>query len=111
MFRVIEPALSMTHRDRLELILLGAIWGASFLFMRVAVPEFGAIALVELRVGIAALFLLWIWNFAHQHPWCDAPVGQAIAAHLQLHNRSVTRGQLSHPIWGYRAVQCYTRYR
>ena len=50
----------MTHRDRLELILLGAIWGASFLFMRVAAPEFGPIALVELRVGIAALFLLGV---------------------------------------------------
>jgi drug/metabolite transporter (DMT)-like permease len=48
----------MTHRDRLELILLGAIWGASFLFMRIAAPEFGAIVLVELRVAIAAVFLL-----------------------------------------------------
>lgn len=48
----------MTHRDRLELILLAAIWGASFLFMRIAVPEFGTYALVELRVGIGALFLL-----------------------------------------------------
>ena len=50
----------MTYRDRIELILLGAIWGASFLFMRVAAPEFGPFALVELRVGIAALFLLAI---------------------------------------------------
>jgi len=47
----------MTHRDRLELLLLGVIWGASFLFMRVAAPEFGAIALVEIRVAIAAVFL------------------------------------------------------
>jgi drug/metabolite transporter (DMT)-like permease len=48
----------MTHRDRLELLLLAAIWGASFLFMRIAAPEFGAVALVELRVAIATLFLL-----------------------------------------------------
>jgi drug/metabolite transporter (DMT)-like permease len=48
----------MTHRDRLELLLLGMIWGASFLFMRVAAPEFGAFALVEIRVAIAALFLI-----------------------------------------------------
>jgi drug/metabolite transporter (DMT)-like permease len=47
----------MTHRDRLDLLLLAAIWGASFLFMRIAVPEFGALALVELRVTIAAAFL------------------------------------------------------
>jgi len=40
-----------------ELFLLAAIWGASFLFMRVAVPELGPIALMALRVGIAALML------------------------------------------------------
>ncbi|MCI0517675.1 MAG: DMT family transporter [Woeseiaceae bacterium] len=50
----------MTRRDLIELFLLGAIWGASFLFMRVATPEFGPFALVELRVAIAALFLLAI---------------------------------------------------
>ncbi|MDH4315465.1 MAG: DMT family transporter [Gammaproteobacteria bacterium] len=48
----------MTHVDRLELVLLAAIWGASFLFMRVATPEFGAFALVEIRVAIGALFLI-----------------------------------------------------
>jgi len=48
----------MTGRDRIELVLLAAVWGASFLFMRVAVPEFGVLALVEIRVGVAALFLL-----------------------------------------------------
>ena len=31
----------------LELTLLGAIWGASFLFMRVSAREFGALPLVE----------------------------------------------------------------
>jgi drug/metabolite transporter (DMT)-like permease len=48
----------MTHRDRFELLLLGVIWGASFLFMRIAAPEFGALALVEIRVAVAALFLI-----------------------------------------------------
>lgn len=48
----------MRHRDLLDLLLLAAVWGGSFLFMRVAVPEFGPIALIELRVGLAALFLL-----------------------------------------------------
>ncbi len=41
-----------------ELIFLAALWGASFLFMRVAAPEFGPIALIELRVLIAAIFLV-----------------------------------------------------
>ena len=44
------------------LILLGAIWGASFIFMRVAAPEFGIYALVELRTVIAAIVLLpFMW--------------------------------------------------
>ncbi|SFI11101.1 Threonine/homoserine efflux transporter RhtA [Collimonas sp. OK307] len=41
-----------------ELFLLAAIWGASFLFMRVGTPEFGPVPLIALRVGIAALVLL-----------------------------------------------------
>jgi drug/metabolite transporter (DMT)-like permease len=47
----------MTPRDLAELILLGGIWGASFLFQRVAAPEFGPMALVATRVGIAAAIL------------------------------------------------------
>ena len=34
----------------LELTVLGAIWGASFLFMRVSAREFGALPLVEMRL-------------------------------------------------------------
>jgi drug/metabolite transporter (DMT)-like permease len=48
----------MKVRDALDLILLSALWGASFLFMRLAVPEFGPVVLAELRVAIAGLFLL-----------------------------------------------------
>jgi drug/metabolite transporter (DMT)-like permease len=44
--------------DVLELVALAAIWGASFLFMRLAAPEFGPVALTALRVAGAALFLL-----------------------------------------------------
>jgi drug/metabolite transporter (DMT)-like permease len=50
----------VTGHDRIELVLLAALWGASFLFMRVAVPEFGVFALVEIRVAVAALFLLGV---------------------------------------------------
>ena len=50
----------MSTRDRAELILLGAIWGGSFLLMRIAAPEFGAIPLIAARVGIAAVFLILV---------------------------------------------------
>lgn len=46
----------------LELCVLGAIWGASFMFMRVAAPEFGAAPLVAIRLGLGALILLpFLW--------------------------------------------------
>jgi len=48
----------MRRRDLLDLLLLAAVWGGSFLFMRIAVPEFGPGPLMELRVGLAALTLL-----------------------------------------------------
>nr|WP_241664468.1 DMT family transporter [Ningiella ruwaisensis] len=41
-----------------ELLLLGAIWGASFMLMKEAVPAFGVFALVELRALGATLCLL-----------------------------------------------------
>ena len=47
----------MSPKDFVALILLGAIWGSSFLFIRVAVPSFGPFLLMEVRVGIAALAL------------------------------------------------------
>lgn len=48
----------MRSRDVVDLIALGFLWGASFIFMRIAGPEFGAFALVEVRVVIASLVLL-----------------------------------------------------
>ena len=39
------------------LVLLGAIWGSSFLFIKVAVPALGPFVLMELRVGLAAIAL------------------------------------------------------
>lgn len=40
-----------------DLVLLAALWGASFLFMRVGAAEFGALPAAGMRVAVAALFL------------------------------------------------------
>ena len=48
----------MKRRDLVDLVLLAAIWGASFLFMRMAAPAFGPVALVEVRMAIGGLVLL-----------------------------------------------------
>jgi len=40
------------------LLLLAAIWGSSFIFMRATAASFGPVFLITLRVGIASLCLL-----------------------------------------------------
>jgi drug/metabolite transporter (DMT)-like permease len=47
----------MSTANLLRLILLAAIWGGSFLFMRIAAPVLGAAVLIEYRVLFAAIFL------------------------------------------------------
>jgi drug/metabolite transporter (DMT)-like permease len=48
----------MGTRDLGALLLLSALWGASFVFIRVAVAGLGPFVLVELRVGLAATALV-----------------------------------------------------
>jgi drug/metabolite transporter (DMT)-like permease len=48
----------MNQRNLVDLLLLGALWGASFLFMRMGAAEFGPAPLVFLRVAGASLCLL-----------------------------------------------------
>src|SRR5215212_2996458 len=51
----------MQTADRVALLLLGILWGGGFLFVRIAVPAFGPVALVDLRVLIAGVvLLLWV---------------------------------------------------
>jgi drug/metabolite transporter (DMT)-like permease len=58
----------MKSADMAELVALAAIWGASFLFMRLGAAEFGPVALAAVRVAGAALVLLpllvWRGQFA-----------------------------------------------
>lgn len=67
-----ETAFEKPARDWLsgvELTLLGAIWGASFMFQRVAAPEFGALALAEMRLALGALVLLpFLWRSRQMFP-------------------------------------------
>ena len=47
----------MNTANMLRLVLLAAIWGSSFLFLRIAAPVLGPAVLIEYRVVFAALFL------------------------------------------------------
>ncbi len=48
----------MSFADLVKLVFLSAIWGASFIFLRISVPEFGPLLTATLRTLLAALALL-----------------------------------------------------
>lgn len=53
----------------LQLTLLGAIWGGSFLFMRVSADQFGAVPLTQMRLGLGAMVLLpFLWHARASFP-------------------------------------------
>ena len=55
----------MNTANLVRLVVLAAIWGGSFLFMRIAAPVLGPAVLIEYRVVFAALFLAavgWFLN-------------------------------------------------
>ena len=55
-------------RHFLQLVLLSALWGASFLFIRVASPVLGPNVMAALRIGLATLTLMGIMRWAGE-PW------------------------------------------
>lgn len=77
----------MRPQDAARLVALGAMWGASYLFMRVAVPHLGPALMIETRVVLAGLLLLGFmfttgrasnWR-THWRPWLFvAIVGTAV---------------------------------
>lgn len=58
----------MKLRDGMLLFLLAALWGASFLFVRIAVPVLGPFPLVAARVLLGGTILLVYAVFIHQLP-------------------------------------------
>ena len=52
------PPVRTSRGWLIDLVLLAALWGASFLFMRVGAAEFGALPAAAARVAIATLFLM-----------------------------------------------------
>ncbi|HEY0962844.1 MAG TPA: DMT family transporter [Pseudomonadales bacterium] len=58
----------MNPRQLLQLFVLASIWGASFMFIRLAVPQFGAVPLSGTRSLIAALTLTPLMLMKGQWP-------------------------------------------
>lgn len=63
------PSAARAWLTPLELGVLAAIWGVSFMFQRVAAPEFGTTALTEMRLALGALVLLpFLWRERARFP-------------------------------------------
>src|SRR3546814_9664851 len=52
LFRLSGFCIRMPLIDLRNLFVLAALWGSSFLFMRVAIDAFGPVPLIAMRVGI-----------------------------------------------------------
>jgi drug/metabolite transporter (DMT)-like permease len=71
-----RPALPpLTPWDIGELVLLAAIWGSSFMFLRVAAPAFGPVAVNVFRTGIAAVLLVALAAGSRARPASRAELG------------------------------------
>ena len=56
----------MSLQDTARLLLLAIIWGASFLLMRIAAPEFGPVPLIFLRSAVAAVCFAGVFRVARK---------------------------------------------
>lgn len=63
----LRPPLSMGLSEWTMLLVLSVLWGGSFLFVAIAVPELPTFTIVALRVGLAAL-ALWAYALATGRP-------------------------------------------
>lgn len=77
----------MSRKDLLRLILLAAIWGSSFLFMRILAPAIGAMMTVELRLLLTGVALLAVFgalrfNFEWKRFWKQYTITGAINSAL-----------------------------
>ncbi len=62
-YRAADRGDGSVWKTPMELTLLGAIWGGSFLFMRIGAADFEPFALVEVRLTLGALILLpFLWR-------------------------------------------------
>lgn len=62
------PPRELTWQDVATLLLVAALWGASFLFIRVAVVDLRPVALMEARVLLAGLALLAVVSVRRRSP-------------------------------------------
>ena len=67
----------MKGLDVAELVGLAALWGASFLLLRMGAGDFGPVALSAVRVSGAALLLVPLLACAASSPHCAVTGGRS----------------------------------
>jgi len=102
-------------RDLFDMLVLAAIWGASFLFLRMASPVVGSLAVAALRVAGAALLLLPLLAMRGElrslRPWVPTLIVSALLSYvlpfvgISQAARALPAGLLSilnatTPLWG-----------
>ena len=85
--------------------LLAAIWGASYLFIRVAVPAFGALWLIAFRLAVSGLALLFVLVLMGKRPafrsaWWQYVLLGAVNAAIPFTLISISVGNLNASIAG-----------
>ena len=48
----------MENKYWILITVLGAVWGSAFMFIKIATPELGPIALVNIRLAVAGLIFI-----------------------------------------------------
>jgi drug/metabolite transporter (DMT)-like permease len=79
----------MTSRSLGVLLLLGSVWGASFLFIKVVVEETSPLALVQGRITLGALAIVAVMAFGRRRSVRTSPRLWAKAAGLAVLNNIV----------------------
>ncbi|HXU31171.1 MAG TPA: DMT family transporter, partial [Thermoanaerobaculia bacterium] len=75
----------MNARQIAALLFLSAVWGASFLFIRIAAPVLGPFPLMAGRVILAA-GALWLYAAARRSPIVFAPYGKRLLVLGLIHS-------------------------
>ena len=58
----------MKPKDIIQLLTLAAIWGSSYMFLRIVVPTIGVPSTIGLRITIAAIFMVALFAYLHKLP-------------------------------------------
>jgi drug/metabolite transporter (DMT)-like permease len=97
----IQNKLSKTH-EALIIVLLAAIWGSSFLFMRILVIHMQPIVMANLRILIAGICIFFVYTIASNE--LSAPNSSPIKNYKQYLFAGILNSAIPFTLYGFAAV-------